>query len=67
MVSFEIFVKSMPPSLSELKVTPSFCFAFKIPVDRAVTIVDIHVIYKVQTIDFKSLVKRNEMKWRKRL
>ena len=21
----------MPPSLSELKVTPSFCFAFKIP------------------------------------
>ena len=33
MVSFEIFVKSMPPSLSELKVTPSFCFAFKIPDD----------------------------------
>ena len=28
MVSFEIFVKSMPPSLSELKVLPSFCFAF---------------------------------------
>ena len=28
MLSFE---KSMPPSLSELKVTPSFCFAFKIP------------------------------------
>jgi hypothetical protein len=26
-------VKSMPPSLSELKVTPSFCFAFKIPDD----------------------------------
>ena len=33
MVSFEIFVKSMPPSLSELKVTPSFCFPFKIPDD----------------------------------
>jgi hypothetical protein len=33
MVSFEIFVKSMPPSLSELKVTPNFCFAFKIPDD----------------------------------
>ena len=33
MVSFENFVKSMPPSLSELKVTPSFCFAFKIPDD----------------------------------
>ena len=37
MVSFENFVKSMPPSLSELKVTPSFCFAFKIPDDRAIT------------------------------
>ena len=33
MVSFEIFVKSMLPSLSELKVTTSFCFAFKIPDD----------------------------------
>ena len=32
-VSFENFVKSMPPSLSELKVIPSFCFAFKIPDD----------------------------------
>ena len=31
MVSFENFVKSMLPSLSELKVTPSFCFPFKIP------------------------------------
>ena len=35
MVSFEIFVKAMPPSLSELKVLPSFCFAFKIPDDVA--------------------------------
>ena len=35
MVSFEIFVKAMPPSLSELKVLPSFCFACKIPDDRA--------------------------------
>ena len=33
MVSFENFVKSMPPSLSELKVTPSFCFPCKIPDD----------------------------------
>ena len=33
MVSFENFVKLMLPSLSELKVTPSFCFAFKIPDD----------------------------------
>ena len=37
MVSFEIFVKAMPPSLSELKVLPSFCFAFKIPDDVADT------------------------------
>ena len=37
MVSFEIFVKAMPPSLLELKVLPSFCFAFKIPDDSAVT------------------------------
>ena len=35
MLSFENFVKSMPPRLSELKVTPSFCFAFKIPDDVA--------------------------------
>ena len=35
MVSFEIFVKPMLPSLSELKVLPSFCFAFKIPDDVA--------------------------------
>jgi hypothetical protein len=35
MVSFEIFVKAMPPSLSELKVLPGFCFAFKIPDDVA--------------------------------
>ena len=30
MVSFEIFVKAMPPSLSELKVKPIFCFPIKI-------------------------------------
>ena len=37
MVSFESFVKSMTPSLLELKVTPSFCFAFKIPDDPTAT------------------------------
>ena len=37
MVSFENFVKSMPPSLSELKVTPSFCFPIKIRDDRTVS------------------------------
>ena len=31
MVSFENFVKLVSPSLWELKVTPNFCFAFKIP------------------------------------
>ena len=38
MVSFENFVKSMPPSLSELKVTPSFCFPLKIFDDTTTTI-----------------------------
>ena len=38
MVSFENFVKSMTPSLLELKVTPSFCFTFKIPDDVTATI-----------------------------
>ena len=37
MVSLENFVKSMLPSLSELKVTPSFYFAFKIPDDLTET------------------------------
>ena len=37
MVSFENFVKSMPPSSSELKVTLSFCFPFKIPDDPTAT------------------------------
>ena len=40
MVSFEIFVKAMPPSLLELKVLPSFCFAFKIPDDVAASNID---------------------------
>ena len=34
-VIFEDFVKSMTSCLSKLKVTPSFCFAFKIPDDVA--------------------------------
>ena len=34
MVSFEIFVKVMLPSLSELQVLPSFCFPIKIRDDR---------------------------------
>ena len=35
MVIFEFFFKAMPPSLSESKVLPSFCLAFKIPDNRA--------------------------------
>ena len=37
MVSFEEFVKSMLPSLLELKVIPSFCFPFKTPDDLTAT------------------------------
>ena len=37
MVSFEDVVKLMLPSLTELKVTPSFCFAFKIPDEPTAT------------------------------
>ena len=55
MVSFEIFVKAMPPSLWELKVLPSFCFAFKIPDDRAVT--SIYVVGIWLWIDFFVLKK----------
>merc|ERR1711997_78477 len=36
-VIFENFIKSMTPCLSKLKVTPSFCFAFKIPDDVTTT------------------------------
>ena len=61
MVSFEIFVKSMRPSLSELKVLPSFCFAFKIPDDVAASIIysmiklsniyELHVAFKISMED----------------
>ena len=34
-VCVEMWLKDMQPSLSELKVTPSFFFAFKIPDDVA--------------------------------
>ena len=46
MVSFENFVKLVSPSLSELKVTPSFCFAFKIPDN-----VTASNIYRYETIE----------------
>ena len=47
MVSFENFVKSMPPSLSELKVKPSFCFPFKIPDDPTTTNIYISILNKI--------------------
>ena len=50
MVSFEIFVKAMPPSLSELKVLPSFCFAFKIPDDVATSNIYIGYAAAIATI-----------------
>ena len=50
MVSFENFVKLMPPSLSELKVTASFCFPFKIPDDPIAT--------KISTQDYEIGVSR---------
>ena len=60
MVSFEIFVKAMPPSLSELKVLPSFCFPFKIPDDRAVTNIyvvnEITILFWVLVFNFMYLV-----------
>ena len=59
MVSFEIFVKAMPPSSSELKVLPSFCFAFKIPDDVAAstiyTYLEIHEKKLDTRLDFLSL------------
>ena len=53
MVSFEIFVKSMTPSLLELKVTPSFCFAFKIPDDVTAT-----TTYTLYFLNFFEVVSR---------
>ena len=38
-VIFENFVKTMKSCLSKSKVTPSFCFAFKIPDDPTATII----------------------------
>ena len=46
-------VKAMPPSLSELKVLPSFCFAFKIPDDRAVTNIYMRVLYRESQKEYR--------------
>ena len=47
MVSFENIVKSMPLSLLELKVIPSFCFAFKIPDNVTATNRHLTVVYNL--------------------
>ena len=54
--SFEIFLKAMPPSLSHLKVLPSFCFAFKNPDDRAVTTKDMLENLKILKCRVNSLI-----------
>ena len=58
MLSFEIFVKSMPPTLSELKITPSFCFAFKIPDDVAASSMYVHVTFTALLLLFVVVRRR---------
>ena len=53
MVIFEFFLKAMPPSLSESKVLPSFCFAFKIPDDRAVTTIYYLLVHSISGVKLK--------------
>ena len=45
MVSFENFVKLLPPSLSELKVKPIFCFPIKIRDDPTASMVYIYIFF----------------------
>jgi hypothetical protein len=54
-VSFESFVKSMMSCLSELKVTSSFCFPFKIPDDVTATIEYVDFWPKIKLILSSSL------------
>ena len=74
MVSFENFVKSMPPSLLELKVTPSFCFAFKIPDDPTATNkyrkkrpYPYMVIFNIRMIVDSSFIEKGSYPFHKRL
>ena len=61
MVSFENFVKSMPPSWSELKVTPSFCLPFKIPDDPTATTWYMHYVWILTSkfCDFGAKIQKN--------
>ena len=45
MVSFENFVKSLPPSLSELKVKPIFCFPIKIRDDPTASSIYLYLFF----------------------
>ena len=61
MVSFEIFVKAMLPSLSELKVLPSFCFTFKIPDDVADIYIGLINSYQIKKVEVRSLYSKLEI------
>ena len=54
----------MPPSLSELKVTPSFCFAFKIPEDRAVTSIDRYLSRSLTIYQGRNVIVEKNPTWR---
>ena len=43
----------MPPSLSELKVRPSFCFAFKIPENVTTTIIHTVIVQIIREYSVK--------------
>ena len=62
MVSFQIFVKAMLRSLSELKFLPSFCFAFKIPDDRAVTNTYLLLLWNLCTAIIYLITMKNGVK-----
>ena len=59
MVNFENFVKLMPPSLSESKVTPIFCFPFKIPDDPPAT--TLHTVLFDMRIFFHYVVVKENL------
>ena len=62
MVSFEKKLKSMTPSLLELKITPSFCFAFKIPDDVTATTLDIRIVSAFTLMrTFQTMLPTNRM------
>ena len=69
MVSFDNFVKSMPPSLSEAKVTPSFCFPFKIPDNPTATNIYFQMkrLQYLQETTFAVEMGCGILKWTKRL